>query len=181
MKIFTSRPAVALAAAAMASMTASPALARDWNWGGYGGHRHHRHGNGVDAGDIFAGLLVIGGIAAIASAAGKSERDKRDRDDRYPDGDRRDEGARYGEPRSGDYRPRDRYAEAGRSADMAAAVDACVDEIERGNREVGSVDNVNRESQGWRIDGLLSGGREFSCTVDRDGRILRAAVDGRAL
>lgn len=179
MKFFTSRCAVALAAAAIASMAASPALARDWNWGGYGGHRHQRHGNGVDAGDIFAGLLVIGGIAAIASAATKSERDKRDRDDRYPDGDRREEGARYGEPRAGDYRPRDRYAEADRSADMA--VETCVDEIERGNREVGSVDSVNRESEGWRIDGLLSGGREFSCTVDRDGRILRAAVDGRAL
>ena len=69
MKMFTSRPAVAIAAAAMLSVTATPVLARDWGWGGGGGYgRHHRHHDRVDAGDIFAGVLILGGIAAIASA-----------------------------------------------------------------------------------------------------------------
>lgn len=46
-----------VAAGAMAVSAASPSLARD------------RGGNGIDAGDVIAGALVIGGIAAIASAA----------------------------------------------------------------------------------------------------------------
>src|SRR6478672_8355370 len=47
-----------VAAGAMA-LAASPAAARD------------RHDDGIDAGDIIAGALVIGGIAAVASSIGK--------------------------------------------------------------------------------------------------------------
>ena len=59
-----------IAAGAMAVSAASPASARD-------------RGNGIDAGDVIAGALVIGGIAAIAAAASDNDRDYRDyRDDR---------------------------------------------------------------------------------------------------
>ena len=40
-------------------------------------HRRHR-GGGVDAGDVIAGALILGGIFAIASAATSSDRDDRD-------------------------------------------------------------------------------------------------------
>lgn len=54
-------------AASAAAMVAVPASAR----GGWGGGRHH---DGIDAGDVIAGALVIGGIAAIASAASSNGR-----------------------------------------------------------------------------------------------------------
>ena len=61
-----------LASAAALSLAATPALARDWGWGG-----HHRHRDRVDAGDIIAGVLILGGIAAIASAASRYSRSRR--------------------------------------------------------------------------------------------------------
>lgn len=180
MKIFTSRGASALAVAAALSLVATPAMARGWG-GGYGHHRHH-HRDRVDAGDIFAGLLIIGGIAAIASAASKSEKEKRERDYRYPDGGYPGDGARedsprYGEDRSGrDSAPGSR-ASAGELGD---AVDRCVAEVERGDRRVEQVDNASRSADGWRIDGEVTGGRDFTCTLDRDLRIRQVTVDGRA-
>ena len=46
-------------------------------------HRHYRHRRGgVDAGDVIAGVLILGGIAAIADAASKNNRRER-RDERY--------------------------------------------------------------------------------------------------
>jgi predicted secreted Zn-dependent protease len=56
------------AAAALLTATATPAEARHW-------HRHH---DGVDAGDVVTGAVVIGGIAAIASAISQGNRDKQD-------------------------------------------------------------------------------------------------------
>ncbi len=178
--MFTSRPAVAIAAAAMLSMTASPVMARDWGWGGYGG-RHHRHHDRVDAGDIFAGLLIVGGIAAIASAASNADKAKRRVDPRYPDSRNdpqpypRDDSGRYGDSRGSYPGGPERGA-----SEMGGAVDSCVAEIERGDRQVESVDNVSRDPEGWRVDGRLDSGRDFSCTIDRDGRVRRATVDGRA-
>lgn len=54
-------------------VTALPADARSYR-------RHH---DGIDAGDVIAGALIIGGIAAVASAASSSSRDRYD--DRYRD------------------------------------------------------------------------------------------------
>ena len=74
-----SRSASTLAAAAVLSMAVAPAVAeaRGWRGGGWGGGWGHRgHHDRVDAGDIFAGILIIGGIAAIASAASKADRDQ---------------------------------------------------------------------------------------------------------
>ncbi|MCC6925980.1 hypothetical protein [Novosphingobium sp.] len=55
-----------IAAGAMAISSATPA---------YAGHRDR---DGISAGDVIAGALVIGGIAAIASAASKNDRNYRD-------------------------------------------------------------------------------------------------------
>ena len=63
-----------VAAGAMAMGAASPAQAQ---W------RDRDRGDGIDAGDIIAGALIIGGIAAIASAAGNDGYDRYDRYDRY--------------------------------------------------------------------------------------------------
>jgi len=179
MKIFRSRSAITLASAAMLSMVASPAMARGWH-----GHRHHR--GGVDAGDVFAGLLIVGGIAAIAAAASKSNREKRDRDyrNRYPEPDYRD----YPQDRdqdqsSGRYDGRTQgnsYSGSARSGgSMDGAVDICVDHVERGDRQVETVESVSREPDGWRVDGRIDGDGDFSCIVDRDGQVTRATIDGR--
>lgn len=203
MKLFTSLPAVALASAAALSLTATPAMAR-----------HYHRDRGIDGGDVLAGILLIGGIAAIASAASKSGRDRDARDYRYEDG--RYEDGRYPDTRHDDrgypaapYRQggqhsdqdyRDWRAEHDRrggyagpgggypaggadwrgAGDIDGAVNACVGEVERGNRRADTVEGVNREPEGWRVDGRLSDGRSFSCTADADGRIRRATVDGRA-
>ena len=172
MKIFASRPAIALAAAAALSMTATPALADGW-----GRYRHRHHD--IDAGDVFAGLLVIGGIAAIAAAASNKNKD-RERDYRYPEPDYREPSGRYGgypEPRE----RRDSYGGAGASSsEIGEAVDRCVAEAERGDKRVDGVDSVWRDGEGWRVDGRMDDGRDFSCSLDRDGRIRKLTVGGQA-
>lgn len=59
-----------LAAAALLASLAAPADAR--------GRRHHRHHDDVDAGDVVAGAVVIGGIAALVSAVGEAKRARQD-------------------------------------------------------------------------------------------------------
>lgn len=56
-----------VAAGAMAISSATPAFAEG----------RHRDDGGISAGDVIAGALVIGGIAAIASAASNNDRDYR--------------------------------------------------------------------------------------------------------
>ncbi len=183
MRLLTSSPALALASAAALAMTATPAMAR-----------HYHRDRGIDGGDVLAGILIIGGIAAIASAASKSNRNREARDYRYPN---RYPESRY--PSDSDYRDWraqrdndagyandrdvDRYGSSDwRGGDaIDGAISACAGEIERGNREVESVEGVNRESNGWRVDGTLRDGRTFSCTAGPDGRVRSATVDGRAL
>lgn len=160
-----------LASAAALTLVASPAMGRDYRWG-----RHHR--DRVDAGDVLTGILIIGGLAAIADAVSKSERDRRNRD--------RDRDYRYpGEAPSADYDPdpdtdtdytpgqRPQWAE-GRGID--AAVDRCVAAVEEGERKVEEVDTVNRNGDGWRITGHMQGGEAFACTADRDGAITDSDV-----
>ncbi|MDE8651388.1 hypothetical protein [Novosphingobium album (ex Liu et al. 2023)] len=179
MRLSASRPAVALAATAAFAMMASPVLARGWG----DGHHHRRHGDGIDGGDVLAGLLILGGIAAIAGAASKSSDDQRDEPYRYPGPEAEpapDDGA-YGEAPPDDrpaYPPSDSWRDAG---SLDGAVDRCVDEVERGERRVDTVDSVNREDGGYRVEGHMRDGRGFSCRVDRDGQIRQVAVDGHAI
>ena len=70
--------------AAMLATSASPAMAQGYPGYGYGygygdqgyGHgdydRYRRHNRGVSAGDVIAGVAIIGVLAAIAGAASKS-------------------------------------------------------------------------------------------------------------
>jgi hypothetical protein len=165
MTIFRSRYAAWLAAAAAAlSLTATPAMARGW----------HRHGDGIDGGDVVAGLLIFGGIAAIAAAASsKSNKDRQAHtDDRYRDDrDYREDDTRYVPPadeRGESYRPGSNWRS---DLSVDGAVDACVGAVEQGTRSIDSVEAVNRDGDGWRVSGRLRGGNDFSCSVDGQGRV----------
>jgi hypothetical protein len=129
-----------VAAGAMALSTATPAMARD------------RHDDGIDAGDVIAGALIIGGIAAVAAAA--SNGDRYDRDYRYRDrnyrGYRDNYYRSYGSPRS--------------------AVEYCVRAAEREARRYGyryadvtQIRDVDDRRHGWRVKGRIQvdGGRGY--------------------
>ena len=170
--------ATALAAAAILSMAVAPAAAEArGSRGGWGGGWGHGHRDRVDAGDIFAGILIIGGIAAIASAASRADRDRKARTD----------------PQGGDYRD-NRDSRDGREPGYAGrddrpvwqegrgidnAVNQCVGEVEHSAR-VDSVESVNRDGDGWRVEGRVIGGRSFACAIGTDGRIRSTTIDGRA-
>jgi len=115
-------------------------------------HRRH-HGDGIDAGDVLAGVLILGGIAAIAGAASRSEREQR-----YPP-----PPPPYPDERQ-DYRSDD-----GRGIDNAVGM--CVDAIERGPDRVRTVDSAARTGEGWTVAGSLERGAGFTCRIDNDGRI----------
>jgi len=177
-----------LGLAAAAAMAASPAAAADlpsivnpspnadYVFGAFDGdaanaehhryrryHRYHRR-NRIDAGDVIAGVLVLGGIAAIASAASSNNRNDRDRnyDRRYED--RRDYDRR-GDSRSTGSRGLDN------------AVSQCVARIERDVR-VDTVNSVDRNGKGWIVTGSLYNGEGFSCRIGNDGRIDRVDYAG---
>src|SRR5690606_35828637 len=118
-----------VAAGAMAVTSATPAFARD-----------HRDNDGIGAGEIIAGALIIGGIAAIASAA-SNDRDRYD--DRYDDRYRGRYDNRYGYGRQN---PRE-------------AVEQCVYAAERtanrysygGRANVTDIRDVDRKRDGYKI------------------------------
>jgi|GEM_PF-3978628 hypothetical protein len=180
MTLFRTKLAAATAVAAAFSMLATPAAAvelprvagqqsvkadqldvenrRHRGWG------RHRHRDTVDAGDVLAGVLILGGIAAIASAASKERNRPYPEPAPYPDD------AGYQQPYSSDYR----------SGGMARAVDSCVAEIEQGGDRVGSVDAVAREADGWRVSGVLDGGMSYWCRVDGSGYVSGVGGSGTA-
>ena len=128
MKTLTRTLVGGVAAGAMALAAASPAQAQ-WR-----GDRHDRD-RGIDAGDVIAGALIIGGIAAIASAA------SRDRDDYR-------------------YRGYDR----GYRDDPRSAVEQCVYAAERGasryswggRAEVTDIRDVDTKRNGYKIKGRIA-------------------------
>ncbi len=132
-------------------------------WGRRGWRRGWRRHRGVRAGDVLAGVLILGGIAAVASAANNNrrrERDvvivERDRDrDRYEDRRRDDR--------------RDNRRSSGASG-LENAVSQCLDRIERDVR-VDNVDSVDRTGNGWLVAGSLFNGSSFTCRIGNDGRI----------
>lgn len=144
-----------------ASQTAHQYRRHGWARG-WDRHRHRHRDRGVDAGDVIVGVLILGGIAAIANAVKNDrERDYRDRDVHYPDN-------RYPE----DYRYRDNPRtgwDARSGLDNAAAI--CASEIEREAR-VDRVDSVDRTPSGWEVRGALYDGSGFICRIGPDGRIV---------
>jgi len=117
----------------------------------------------VDAGDVLAGVLILGTVAAIASAASKDN----NREERVPPPPYRDDSYGY---------QSDSYERDGRGLDRA--VDMCVDEIERGQDRVGAVDGANRNGEGWTVSGALEGGAGFTCRIDNMGRIRAIDIGG---
>jgi hypothetical protein len=133
-------------------VAAAPASARHDNWG---------RGEGIDAGDVIAGALIIGGIAAIASAGSNGSR--------YDQG----YGGSYGYDRGYDRNDR-RYNDGGYGYNnngygSRQAVDQCVRAAQReasrtGWARVTDVSTINRVRGGYEIRGRLvvetrSGGR----------------------
>lgn len=153
----------ALAAAACFSMTATPVLAGDR--GDWGGHHRHHHDDGVDAGDIFAGLLILGGIAAIASAA-SSDKDK-SRDDEYRYRTPEPEGRGWQQPQG-----------QGASRAMNDAVDSCASAAGRED-EVSDIYGVQRTGDGYQVSGQLANGRDFACSTGAGGEVRELTIDGR--
>ena len=131
-----------IAAGAMAISSATPAAARD-----------HRDRDGISAGDVIAGALIIGGIAAVASAASKY-----DRDYRYRDGDYRYDRAGYGWNGGRDYE-RDSYWRG----NPRRAVEMCVRATERyasrysyGRADVTDIRQVRDTRHGFEIRGRVA-------------------------
>lgn len=123
----------------------------------YRRYRHHRN-RGVDAGDVIAGVLILGGIAAIASAASEPRRSTRNYPQQQPN-----------------YQPR--RSNSGQGLDRA--VDMCLQEIERDVR-VDSVDSVDRTSAGWNVTGRLYDGEGFACQIGNNGQVSNISYGGSA-
>lgn len=169
-----SRPfAAAIAFAAAFSLPAAPAAAADLPapvaahaYDGDAGNvnrdrrwRRHHDRDGVDVGDVIAGVLVFGAIAAIADAASENHRKHRER---YPD-------VHYRAPND-----TGRFERGG----TARAVDLCVAEVESGGERVGTIDAAQRDAGGWQVSGALERGAAYSCRIGNDGQISDVSVDG---
>lgn len=122
-----------VAAGAMAISAATPAQAQ---------YRDYRHNDGISTGDIIAGAVIIGGIAAIASAASRNNGYGYGYGDRYG----YDNGNRYG------YR-----------GDPRQAVEQCVSAATReasryGQARVTRITQVRDRDYGWEVKGDISVG-----------------------
>lgn len=150
----------AVAATALTAMSVTPAAARD-----------HRDRDGISAGEVIAGAVVIGGIAALAGAF-DGDRDRYDY--RYDRGERWDRGDRW--ERGG-----------GWGVSPRLAVDRCVRAAENQARRFGGyryadvidVRDIDRTRDGFRVRGRIDVGGgwdrrgsdrgSFSCFIDGRG------------
>ena len=156
MKTMTKALTGTLAAAAMAVSSASPAAAQD-----RGDYR--RGGDGVSAGEVIAGALVIGGIAAVAASAGN-------RNGGYANGYNRD--YRYGRAGYVDNRRYDdRYDRGYNNGNPRQAIEQCVRTAERdasrhsyGRADVTDIRSVRETRWGYEVRGRIavnSNGRDW--------------------
>lgn len=121
----------AVAAGAMAMVPTSGAFAAD---------RYGRN-NGISAGDIIAGAVVLGGIAAVAASIGGNNRN-----------DYRNDSRNYRGDNAGYY-----------NRDPRSAVEQCVNAARQdasrrgyGNVSVRQIRDVNDTSYGWKIKGDIA-------------------------
>lgn len=168
------KPSLAVAAVAIISMPIAPVSAAEFNintsakalsyeegqldWTEDNAdrrrrHRRYRRGR-VSAGDIFAGIAILGGIAVIADAASKSKKRKRDRYD-------------YQQPQRA---PQDGFG----GNDIGTAVNLCSDaalQSAGADYRVDRINSVSQDGNGWRVDGALIGPQStgFSCGVSNGG------------
>jgi hypothetical protein len=160
-----SKATIALAAVSTA-FAAMPAEARGRGW--------DNHGDGISAGDVIAGALVIGGIAAIASAASNNDRG-------YGRGYGRDYGRNDGRDGRGYDRGYDNndYGYNREGYGSRQAVDQCIRAAQReagrsGWARVTDVTTINRVRGGYEVRGRLvvedrGGGRNWRGGNDRYG------------
>lgn len=163
MKRLTNALIGTVAAGAMVAASATPALARD-------------HDGGIDAGDVIAGALIIGGIAAVVAATGNHNRNDgyvyEGNGGYYNNGRYYENGNRY------DERYDSRYARAG---DPRSAVEQCVYAAESGaNRysyggrsQVTDIRQIDRRRDGYTVRGRIavnSMGRNYRRGDARYGR-----------
>ena len=165
------RSVTALAATAMLATSVTPAMAQGFPGGfpggGYGnsgrgwndgGRRHHRD-RGISAGDVIAGVAIIGVLAAIAGAASKSS----------------------------NRNSNDRYRGNINSEDQAA--DACASRVEQryGNSaRVRNIEDVQRTRDGYEVRGTVEtndrsdrddrGTQRFTCSI-RYGQVEDVRID----
>ena len=175
----TGRLALALGAAAMTLMPLAAEARPDrgwggsWNGGGLNGRGWHRDRGGIDGGDVLLGLLLIGGIAAIAASADNANRDRRrerDGDDGYR---YRDEVPSRNDPRGGGWQQPQARDDAARAPlrDIDDAVDRCVAEASA-KGEVADIYSAARSADGFKVSGALTNGDGFSCDVSAQGGVL---------
>ncbi|MEP2103306.1 MAG: hypothetical protein ABJP02_08595 [Parasphingorhabdus sp.] len=144
---------VGTAAATAMAVSATPAMAKDYDR------------DGIGAGEVIAGAVVLGGLAAILSSGKKDKysnsyydddyRDRRYRDRRYRDG-------RYGYGDRKRIKPR-------------RAVNKCVRAAERkasyyGRADVTQIRDVKRTRYGYKVKGRIvvkDGGRGYRRSYDR--------------
>jgi hypothetical protein len=159
-----------VAAAQLPVATVSPAVGID-SHGQYDSHagdaynsrwgypRYRRHsGDHLRTGDAIAGIAILGAVVAIASAA--SNENRTTSREVYRDRPERD-----------NWRNSERRESSWGQGGINSAVNMCVNQVERGDDRVGSVDNASRDANGWRVDGSLDNGQAFSCRLDNEGRI----------
>lgn len=127
-----------VAAGAMALSSATPAFAE------------HRDRDGISAGDVIAGALIIGGIAAVASAASNNN-DRYDRDYRY-------DRAGYGYNQNYGYRNDNVWR-----GNPRQAVEQCVYAAERnanrysyGRADVTDVRDIRETHYGFEVRGRIA-------------------------
>lgn len=160
---------LALSAALLATCLA--AMPADARWG----RHYHRDRIDVDAGDIIAGVALIGIIAAIANAGDRPRRDRRDREDeRYDDRSERQE--RQGSTRQ-------------QADSRDAAADSCIFAVEdrAGERSrVDRIDRVERDGDGWLVEGIVrrpdanayAVRDDFRCVVSSRGDVRNVSIGG---
>ncbi|HVR92122.1 MAG TPA: hypothetical protein VHG29_13660 [Novosphingobium sp.] len=156
MKIMSKALVGTIAAGAMAVSSATPALAD--------------HRDGVNVGEIIAGALIIGGIAAVASGGNRN----RDYDYRYDRAGYPDQGS-YGN--YGNYGNNGRYNQYG--GNPRQAVEQCIYAAERqaqrygnGRANVTDIRDVRQTRYGFEVRGRIAvndSGRSWNGDNDRYG------------
>ena len=133
----------AVAAGAMVVSSATPAFASD-----------RRDRDGISVGDVIAGAVIIGGIAAIASASSNNNRDRDYRYDRAGYGDYGRDNGRYDDGR---------YDDRGYGGNPRRAVEQCISLAERdagrysyGRADVTDIRSVRETRNGFEIRGRIA-------------------------
>jgi hypothetical protein len=156
------RSVTALVATTMLATSVTPAMAQGFPGGGYGNQgygnrgydRGRRHNRGISAGDVIAGVAIIGVLAAIAGAASKSSNRNRG------------------------------YEGNINSEDQAADACASRIEQRYGNSaRVRNIEDVQRTRDGYEVRGTVEtndrddrGNQRFTCSI-RYGQVEDVRID----